>query len=106
MAHRINLERRGLLGKLGLVLSLPALALSESRPARSAQLEQLSESDPAAQALQYVSDVSRAKGADPGANCANCSLYGAAGDATQGTCQLFAGKLVKAAGWCRAWSGL
>src|SRR5271163_1060084 len=98
MAHRINLARRGLLSRLGLVVSLPPLALSEARPARGAQLEQLSESDASAQALQYVSDASRAKGADAGANCANCSLYAATGDATQGTCQLFAGKLVKAAG--------
>jgi hypothetical protein len=104
MAHGLNLERRGLLRQLGLILSLPAL--TEARAARSAQLAPLSESDPSAQAQQYVSDASRAKGADPGSNCANCSLYGATGDATQGTCTLFAGKLVKAAGWCRAWSGL
>ena len=106
MADRLNLERRGLLRQLGLILSLPALALSEARPARSAQPAALSESDPSAQAQQYVTDASRAKGADPGSNCGNCSLYGATSDATQGTCTLFAGKLVKAAGWCRAWSGL
>jgi hypothetical protein len=106
MTHRLNLERRGLLRQLGLMLSLPALALTQVRTARSAQLAPLSESDPSAQAQQYVTDASRAKGAQAGSNCANCSLYGATGDATQGTCTLFAGKLVKAAGWCRAWSGL
>jgi len=85
---------------------LPALALTQARHARSAQPSALSESDPSAQAQNYVTDASRAKVADPGSNCANCSLYGATSDATQGTCTLFAGKLVKAAGWCRAWSGL
>jgi high potential iron-sulfur protein len=104
LSARLNLQRRGLLRRLALVL--PALALTQARHARSAQLAPLSESDPSAQAQNYVTDASRAKGADPGSNCANCSLYGATSDATQGTCTLFAGKLVKAAGWCRAWSGL
>jgi hypothetical protein len=106
MADRINLGRRGLLGRLGLALSLPPLALSPATPARSAELTLLDESDPSAQAEGYVSDASRAKGADAGANCANCSLYAATSDATQGTCQYFPDKLVKAAGWCQAYSGL
>jgi High potential iron-sulfur protein len=104
MIHRTNSRRRGLLGKLALLL-VPSLAITEALRARSAGLALLSESDPAAQAQQYVTDASRAKSADAGANCANCSLYSAANDGAGG-CTLFPGKLVKAAGWCRAWSGL
>ena len=104
MTHRTNSQRRGLLGKLALLL-VPAAAITAALRARGAELPLLSEGDPAAQAQHYVADASRAKGADAGANCANSSLYSAAGNAA-GACTLFPGRLVKAAGWCGAWSGL
>ncbi|HWW20889.1 MAG TPA: high-potential iron-sulfur protein [Steroidobacteraceae bacterium] len=66
----------------------------------------LNEQDPEARKVQYVEDASRAKEAQAsGQKCSNCSVYTAMGD-TQGSCGLFKGKLVKAAGWCNEWSGL
>ena len=69
----------------------------------------VSEADPQAKALGYVSDATKAdvkrfpKYA-AGQNCANCALYqGKAGDAA-GNCPLFAGKQVAAKGWCSAWA--
>jgi hypothetical protein len=101
-----NPGRRALLRRAALGLSLAPLLLCETSPAAAAELPLISEQDPAAKAVHYVADASRAKAATSGADCSNCSLYGAAGGAAQGTCSLFPGKLVKAAGWCSSWSGL
>ncbi|HEY3729981.1 MAG TPA: high-potential iron-sulfur protein [Steroidobacteraceae bacterium] len=94
-------ERRVLLQRLAVGLSL----LLDERVAQGAAAALISEQDPAAKAVQYVEDAKRAKGAESGADCSNCSLYGSAG-ADRGSCSLFPGKLVKAAGWCSKWSGL
>jgi hypothetical protein len=101
-----NPGRRALLQRAALGLSLAPLALREAAPAAAAGPPLISEQDPAAKAVHYVENASRAKGAASGADCSSCSLYGAADGATQGTCTLFPGKLVKAAGWCSSWSGL
>jgi len=94
-----------MLRRVAMGLSLMPLALSKSSRARAAGMPLLSEKEPAAQAVHYVEDASRAKDAQAGANCSNCSIYSATGD-TQGSCTLFKDKLVKAAGWCSSWSGL
>jgi hypothetical protein len=73
--------------------------------AAASALPMLKDSDPAAKATRYVSDVSRAKGAQPGANCSNCGLYGSL-SANAGTCSLFPGNRVTAGGWCSAWASL
>jgi hypothetical protein len=99
-------ERRTLLRRLAIGLSLAPLVALESRRAPAAELPLLSESDPAAKALEYVEDASRAKDATAGALCSNCSVYGGADGAAAGPCTLFPGKLVKAGGWCKSWSGL
>ena len=100
-----NPGRRALLKRAALGLSMTPLALAGAPVALGASAPLISEQDPAAQAVHYVEDASRAKNAVAGADCSNCSIYGAAG-ADQGTCTLFPGKLVKAAGWCSSWSGL
>jgi high potential iron-sulfur protein len=92
-------SRRELLQRLALGLSLAPLA-------RSAEMPLLRELAPEAKAVQYVEDASRATAVQSGADCSSCSLYSAASGAAQGTCTLFPGKLVKAAGWCNKWSGL
>jgi hypothetical protein len=51
-----------------------------------------------------VEDAKEASGATPGSNCANCGLYQGPDGSTEGPCQLFAGKRVKASGWCTAWA--
>jgi hypothetical protein len=100
-----NPGRRVLLKRAALGLSIAPLALAGTPAALGASPPLITEQDPAAVAVHYVEDASRAQGAAAGADCSNCSIYGAAG-ADQGTCTLFPGKLVKAAGWCNAWSGL
>jgi hypothetical protein len=100
-----NPARRALLQQAATGLSLTCLSLAAVAPARGAAALLVSEQDPAAKAVHYVDDARRAKGAQSGAECSNCSIYSAAGE-TQGGCTLFPGKLVKAAGWCSSWSGL
>jgi hypothetical protein len=93
------LSRRALLTRVALGLSLSPMALAAEPPL-------LSEKDSKAREVHYVEDASRAKDAQPGANCSNCSIYSSPAGATAGQCTLFPGKLVKAAGWCSSWSGL
>ena len=104
MSDARNPSRRALL-RQALGLALAPVALARVAPAHGATLPLLSEQDPAAKAVHYVEDASRAKDVQAGADCSNCSIYTAAGDA-QGSCSLFPGKLVKAAGWCSSWSSL
>jgi hypothetical protein len=103
MTQSMNAGRRRVLRELAAGLSLAGIA---ARSAHGAELPLLSEQDPAAKAVAYVADASRANSATSGAMCSNCSVYGGAEGAAQGTCTLFPGKLVKAAGWCKSWSGL
>jgi hypothetical protein len=105
MSDSGNCSRRAMLLRVATGLSLVPLALSKSSRVQAAGMALLSEKEPAAQAVHYVEDASRAKDAQPGSNCSNCSIYSAADD-TQGSCTLFKDKLVKAAGWCSSWSGL
>lgn len=95
--------RREILGRVAMGLSLGSIVVPRTQAATPAEL---TESDPEAQAVHYVTDASKSKeAASSGANCSNCSLYSAS-DATTGGCTLFKGKRVEAAGWCNAWSGL
>ena len=105
MSEPDNPSRRAVLQRVALGLSVGTLGLTETLTATSADEALLSEQDPAARKVHYVEDARRAQEAQSGANCSNCSIYTAVGD-TQGRCTLFKGKLVKAAGWCNAWSGL
>ena len=95
----LNAARRGLLTRVAAGLSLSSTVLAADAPL-------LSEQDPKAKAVHYVEDAARAKEAQSGANCSNCSIYSAPDGASVGKCTLFPGKLVKAAGWCSSWSGL
>jgi len=106
MDNRFDDERRVLLRRLALGLTLVPLAGLPSRRAHAAELPLLSESDPAAKALDYVEDAAKAKGAQSGSLCSNCSVYSGADGAAAGPCTLFPGKWVKAAGWCKSWSGV
>jgi hypothetical protein len=97
-------SRRCLLGSVALGASVAPLAVFRLSAAFGAADALLNPADPAAKAVRYVEDASRAKSATAGSKCATCALYlGAAGSA-QGACQIFAGKQVKAAGWCSSWA--
>ncbi|NNF66117.1 MAG: hypothetical protein HKM98_01260 [Gammaproteobacteria bacterium] len=66
--------------------------------------EALSENDATASALGYKADASTVDdpGYKDGSTCLNCLQFKAGAD-NSGSCGLFPGKDVSAAGWCRAW---
>jgi hypothetical protein len=86
------------------------LAASGTAIATSAQAKApVSEKDPQAVALGYVTDATRANAKKypkyaAGQKCGSCALYqGKAGDAS-GPCPIYGGKLVVSGGWCSAWA--
>lgn len=87
----------------------PAAAAAAPAAAAAGGVPHLEETDPAAKALGYVSDV---KKVDPktipthqaGAQCSNCiQLQGKAGDEWR-PCNMFPKKLVHQSGWCKVYS--
>ena len=69
----------------------------------------VSEADPQAKALGYVSDAAKVDAKKypkyvAGQICANCALYQAKPTDPVGGCALFAGRLVPAKAWCNAWA--
>jgi hypothetical protein len=105
MNRHTSLSRRQLLQRLTLAASFAPLAAGRLRAAFAAPpAALLSVSAPEAKAVKYVEDAKDAQGATPGSNCANCGLYQGPNGSTQGPCQLFPGKEVKAAGWCSSWA--
>jgi High potential iron-sulfur protein len=99
------LSRRRLLQRVALGVCLTPVVAGAVRAAFAAApapLLQMSSAE--AKAVKYVEDAKDAKGATPGSTCANCGLYQGANGSTQGPCQLFPGKDVKASGWCSSWA--
>ena len=78
------------------------------RSAQAAELPHLTPTDPTAQALGYHDDAKTVDAKQfttyqPGQMCSTClQLQGNAGDAWR-PCNIFAGKLVNANGWCKVW---
>lgn len=100
-------DRRQLLkSALAGVIALPASGLL--REAGAAELPHLDEKDPLAVAMAYVHDVKKVDAAKnpqfkAGTKCSNCiQLQGKEGDPWR-PCNLFPGKLVASAGWCKVW---
>ena len=106
MTAPLNRDRRALLRRITLGLAAAPIALPSRTVLGAGQLPLLSENDPAARALEYVADAQKSSHAAAGALCSNCSVYGGADGSKEGPCTLFPGKFVKAAGWCKSWSGL
>jgi hypothetical protein len=100
----LDTSRRRLLQKLTLGVPLLPLAAYQLNAALAADAPLLSPDAKEAQAVKYVEDASKAKGAVPGSTCANCAVYQGRSGAPTGPCQIFPGKLVKAAGWCSSWA--
>ncbi len=96
-------SRRRLLKILTLGIVLMPIATIPIRTVLAADLPLVTPDDPTAKALKYVSDASKSSGAMPGSKCANCAFYQGATGSAQGDCPLFAGKAVRAAGWCSSW---
>jgi len=96
-----SLSRRRLLQRVALGLTVAA---GPWRVASAAAPPLLSADAPEARAVKYVEDARQARDAQPGSRCGNCALYQGANSSTQGACQLFPGKDVRAAGWCSSWA--
>lgn len=101
-----KLSRRRLLqGALAGIAAVPVATLI-SRSAEAA--EPLSESDPTAKSLGYVTDAKKVDAKanpnyKPGQDCANCMQFTGKAGAADGPCNIFPGKTVKAQGWCKVW---
>jgi High potential iron-sulfur protein len=104
MSEEISRSRRRLLQRLALGTSVVPLAAAAWRTSLAASAPLLSVDAPEAKAVKYVEEAKGAQGATPGSNCASCALYQGPAGSTQGPCQLFPGKDVKAAGWCSSWA--
>ena len=104
MSEEISLSRRRLLRRLALGASVAPVAAGALRTTLAAPAPLLSVDAPEAKAVKYVENASDAQGATPGSRCANCGLYQGPDGSSQGPCQLFPGKEVKAAGWCSSWA--
>jgi hypothetical protein len=90
-----------------LALAVPFTVLAAVRPRAADAAPAAPPVDPGsaeAKAVKYVEDAARASGATAGNRCATCALYQGADGSTQGPCQIFPGKAVKAAGWCSSWA--
>lgn len=103
MTSEQNPSRRKFVRKLGLAAALGPFALARLTASKAADQPLLSPDDPAAVKVKYTEDATEAKTAK-GNKCSTCSLYEGTYNSTQGPCQIFPDKLVKAAGWCTAWA--
>jgi hypothetical protein len=108
MSEPISQSRRDAL-KQFVLLCGAAGTLQASRSAQAAaDMPHLAPTDPTAQALGYHEDAKTVDAKQfttfqPGQACNTClQLQGTAGDAWR-PCNIFAGKLVNANGWCKVW---
>jgi hypothetical protein len=100
------MNRRSLVKSLGGAAA--ALAILRGTESRAADLPHLDVKDPQAIALGYVEEATRADVKKyptyvKGSRCDNCLLLQGSSGAYR-PCNLFAGKVVSAAGWCSGWS--
>lgn len=92
------------------IVILPAAgALVTASLARAQGAALVSEKDPQAVALGYVSDATKADKAKyrqyaAGQHCGSCALFQGPAGAADGPCPIFAGKHVSAKGWCSAYA--
>ncbi len=70
--------------------------------AAAGALPMVDPNDSVAKAVKYVEDHNKSP-ESKGNHCATCGFY-TKKDADKGTCTIFAGKMVKANGWCASWN--
>jgi hypothetical protein len=107
LTSRRAVNRRSLLKNL--VAAAAALSILRGGKSRAADLPHLKVTDPDAVALGYVENAAQVDAKKypryvQGSNCDNCLLLQGASGAGYRPCNLFAGKLVSAAGWCSGWT--
>ena len=93
----------------GLAAAAAAVSILRSVKSGAAELPHLDVKDPKAVAVGYVEDANRVDAKKyptyvKGSRCDNCLLLQGAAGAGYRPCNLFAGKLVSAAGWCSGWA--
>jgi hypothetical protein len=89
-----------LIGAAAVVVPFANAALTGTAEA----VDVVKESDPAAVALKYKADATKAADRkDPKAFCDNCAYYSGKRGSTSAPCAKLAQKLVVAKGWCTAW---
>ncbi|MFM1887105.1 MAG: hypothetical protein RL026_2262 [Pseudomonadota bacterium] len=103
-----NMQRRSFL-KVALAGAVGAQVVTQAAQAgQAAALPLVDPNDAGAKALGYVHDATKVDAKanptyKPNQKCSNCLQYvGKATDAQAG-CNLFPGKSVKGAGWCKVW---
>ena len=89
------------------LVPLAAIPLVAQRAAAQDQSKPVTESEPQAMSLGYVTDAKRADKAKfpkyaPPQHCATCQFYQAGATAPSGPCTIFAGRSVAGPGWCSA----
>jgi len=106
----------GGVGLLGALIGSRILLSEKTAFAQAPKPEAVKETDPQAQALGYRIDAKKVDikkwpkraGADGAKQfCYNCQFFQASGDpktAKTAPCQILAGKLVEARGWCNTWT--
>jgi High potential iron-sulfur protein len=94
-----RLSRRQLL-----ILGTPLLTFAAYKSVGAVDTPLLNPEEKDAKAVKYVEDATKAQRATPESTCANCAVYQGKAGAPTGPCQIFPGKLVKAAGWCSSWA--
>ena len=104
------INRRNFL-KMGIKAGGGALALS-AIPIHLVAAEEVSESEPLAQAMGYRADASTVdtakfpkRAGEAGANqfCHSCALFAGKADDETAPCSIFQNRPVRGAGWCNAW---
>jgi hypothetical protein len=97
-------SRRRFFATAGGAIGAVVIAGALPRIARAEDLPHLTLDDPAAKALNYTEDNTKAPAPhQAGQECANCNFYQGAATG-YGPCQLFAGKSVAAKGWCAGYA--
>ena len=100
------INRRNFLKLGGGAVALTAI------PLKLVAADEVSQDEPLAQAMGYVTDAStvdtakfpkRAGEAGSKQFCNNCALYAGEVDDETAPCSIFQNRLVRGAGWCNAW---
>jgi len=108
--NKRTIDRRSFL-KIGIQTGGGMLALA-AIPMQLAAQDKVSESEPLAQAMGYVTDAGKVdttkfpkRAGEAGASqfCHTCALYSGDADSEFAPCSIFQNRLVSGKGWCNAW---
>jgi hypothetical protein len=103
-SQQMDGSRRRFFATAGGAIGAVVIAGALPRMAGAADLPHLTLDDPAAKALNYTEDATKAPAPhQAGQECANCNFYQGAATG-YGPCQLFVGKSVNAKGWCAGYA--